>query len=126
MVHQAHFGEIKIPTPGKGLRFGGLCLFSIHSNASCYGYKEKALEGGNRGEAGASKRFGDARETAKRNCAHARREYHDLAPVAQGAAGASARIGGAPRGEPARSDARRGRPNCRTPARKFTVAATVD
>jgi hypothetical protein len=28
MVHQAHFGETKIPTPGKGLRdVGGLCLF---------------------------------------------------------------------------------------------------
>ena len=28
MVHQADFGETKIPTPGKGLRdVGGLCLF---------------------------------------------------------------------------------------------------
>src|SRR5207302_4194556 len=40
----------------------------------------------------------DARKTAKRNRAHARCECHDLAPVAQGAAGASARISCDPRG----------------------------
>jgi hypothetical protein len=40
-------------------------------NASCYGQKEEVLEGRNRDEASASKRFGDARETAKRNCARA-------------------------------------------------------
>jgi RNA-directed DNA polymerase len=51
--------------------------------------------------------LGDARQIAKRNCAHTWRECHDLAPVAQGAAWASARIGGDPRGERARSHRRR-------------------
>src|SRR6516162_7456288 len=63
------------------------------------------------------------REENCRNCAHAWCERHDLAPVAQGAAAASARICRDPRGERARSHARRGPPNCRTPTRKFTVAA---
>ena len=48
----------------------------------------------------------------KRNRAHAGCECHDPAPVAQGAAGALARISGDPRGGSIQSAARRGRPNC--------------
>jgi hypothetical protein len=51
---------------------------------------------------------------------------HDFTSVAQSAAWTSARISGDdPRGERARPHARRRRPNCRTPARKFTVAGLV-
>src|SRR5229473_3158405 len=57
----------------------------------------------------------------KENCKTKLRAHLALASrlctVAQGAAGISARI------ERARSHARRRRPNCRTPARKCTVAA---
>jgi len=63
----------------------------------------------------------DSRKTAKRNCTDAWCECHDLAPVAQSAARASART----RGGSALSDAPRGRPNCRTPAREFTVLRRV-
>jgi hypothetical protein len=56
-----------------------------------------------------------------RNCAPAECECHDLAPVAQSAAWGSA----CTQGGSARPDAQRG-PNCSTPARKFTVAATGD
>src|SRR6516225_5693375 len=51
-------------------------------------------------------------------------QANDLAT--QGAGGASARISGDPRGGSALSDAQRGRPNCRTPAREFTVATAGD
>jgi hypothetical protein len=70
---------------------------------------------------GTGKSFGEAREVAKRNCAQAECECHDLAPVAQSAAWGSA----CTQGGSARPDAQRG-PNCSTPARKFTVAATGD
>src|SRR5215813_12021933 len=40
--------------------------------------------------------------------------------------GLQRRTGGDPRSERARLHARRRRPNCRTPARKFTVAAAGD
>jgi hypothetical protein len=96
---------------------------SSHSKSM---YKEKVLEGGNRNEAGASKQIGDARKIAKRNCAHAWCERHDLAPLAQSAAWASAYVCRNPRAGQARSNAWRGQPNCRTPASEFTVAATGD
>jgi hypothetical protein len=79
------------------------------------------IQRGNREETRTGKSFGEAREVAKRNCAHAGCECHDLAPVAQGAAWGSA----CTQGGSARPDAQRG-PDCSTPARKFTVAATDD
>jgi hypothetical protein len=44
---------------------------NMGAKGSYYGKKEKALQGGNRDEAGASKRNGDAGKIAKRNCPRA-------------------------------------------------------
>src|SRR5262249_37770055 len=65
------------------------------------------MQSGNREKTNTGKSFGEAREVAKRNCAHAGCECHDLAPVAQSGRAQS-----------------EGRPNCGTAARNFTIAAT--
>src|SRR5262249_25752413 len=78
------------------------------------------MQSGNREKTSTGKSFGEAREVAKRNCAHAGCECHDLAPVAQGAAWGSA----CTRDGSARPHAQRGA-NCSITVRKFTVAATV-